>query len=101
MKANMKRAAEIADRINEIKKALEAQKPLYGELDELIIELSGIAEVNTSFSAGGNFVTLVDNFQSKNTVFRPVGVKRYDVEWLDESEMVKKINKKVTAAGKA
>lgn len=97
----MKRAAEIADRIDAIKKALEAQKPLYGELDELIIELSGIAEVGTSFSAGGNFVTLVDNFKDKNTVFRPAGVKRFDVEWLDESEMVKKLNKKVIAASKA
>ncbi len=98
---NLKRASEIANKISEIKGKLEANKPLYDELDQLTVELSKEAEPGTVFNTDDHhFVTLTDNFAEKNSVWRPACVKRYEVERLDEAEMIKKLNKKVAAAKK-
>ena len=65
-------------RILEITKELEVRKELYAELDNIILQLqkSGFhaADIN------GMHLELVDNFaEGKNTVFRPAGVKRFEV----------------------
>lgn len=70
---------EIAGRIVAIKAQLELQKPLYEELDNLTLELKAIVGVDAEVMANGSFVTVVDNFAEKNTVFRPAGVKHFDV----------------------
>lgn len=72
------RLIQIAARVLEINKVLDAAKPLREELDLLTLELVK----NNCFSAEyGTFVlSVVDNFQDTNTVFRPTGVKRYELK---------------------
>ena len=42
----------------------------------------------------GRFITLIDNFAEKNTVFRPAAVKRFDIQ-LDTAEELKKRQEKL------
>ena len=70
----------IISRIAAIKAQLEAIKPLYEELDTLTVQLADSVPAGTSFILGDDTVTLVDNFAEKNTVFRPTGVKRFEVQ---------------------
>lgn len=98
---NTVRAMEIVNRIAEIKNTLESVKPLYDELDELTGELGEVAEVNQTLATNdGRFVTLIDNFADKNTVFRPAAVKRFDVELLTGEELAKKAEKLAKKAKK-
>ena len=55
---------------------LESVKPLYAELDALIVEMH--SEGFQSEVIDGMLIQLVDNFAEKNTVFRPAGVKRFE-----------------------
>jgi len=84
----------LADKISAVKDKLESAKALYAELDTLIIELSSCAKHGRVLKTSDKrFIMLLDNFAEKNTVFRPTGVKRFDVELMDEVEWVKKQNK--------
>lgn len=95
------RAMEIVNRIAAIKTQLEAVKPLYDELDELTAEMGEVAEVNQTLATNdGRFVTLVDNFADKNTVFRPAAVRRFDVELMTQEELTKKQEKLAKKAKK-
>lgn len=62
----------------QIKDALEANKPLYDELDEITVQLAALQF--SQAPVGAKVVTLVDNFAAKNTVFRPCGVKRFELK---------------------
>ena len=87
-------AVRIASGIAKIKAMIDTVKPLYNLVDELTLQLKEIVGVNgeveipeqvfmfnekAMFTAAQK-ITVVDNFESKNTVFRPVGVKRYEVK---------------------
>lgn len=65
-------------RVLQIQRELDLRKELYAELDALVLELQAggfkCAELE------GMRLELVDNFTEKNTVFRPAGVKRYEIE---------------------
>lgn len=66
-------------RILDIKKELDLRKALYEELDTLVLELQGAGFKQTDLD--GMRIELVDNFaDGKNTVFRPAGVKRFEIE---------------------
>lgn len=83
-------------RVIQLKAALDANKPLYEELDRLTLELKGVMGVGAipvrlteqetmymhnnevKFLAPEQVVSIVDNFAEKNTVFRPAGVKRFE-----------------------
>jgi len=69
-KSDVKKLAEEAKKI--ITK-LEAVKPLYSKLDELTLALK--KEDLSEFK-----LQVVDNFAEKNVVFRPVGVKRFEIK---------------------
>lgn len=98
---NTVRAMEIVNRIAEIKTELDSKKPLYDELDELISELSDVAEVNQTLATNdARFITLIDNFAEKNTVWRPAAVKRFDIELLTGEELAKKNEKLAKKAKK-
>lgn len=83
-------------RVIQLKAVLDANKPLYEELDRLTLELKDVMGVGSlainlteeetmymhnnemKFLAPNQVVTIVDNFAEKNTVFRPAGVKRFE-----------------------
>jgi hypothetical protein len=93
-KKDLNRAVEIVNRIAAIKTQLEAAKPLYDELDELTGELGEVAEVNQTLSTNDSrFITLVDNFADKNTVFRPAAVRRFDIILENQEELTKRREK--------
>lgn len=71
---------EIIQRIIDLKARLDANKPLYEELDRLVLELKGTLGVSNEVTAFDHYVEVVDNFAEKNTVFRPCGVKRFEVK---------------------
>lgn len=67
----------LIQRAVEIQAILDQVKPLYKELDEIVVALA-----NRGFRAGkhnGAVVVLVDNFDGKNTCFRATGVKRFEL----------------------
>lgn len=65
-------------RVLELQRELDVRKELYAELDRLTLELQ--AEGFVSEELDGLILELVDNFKSGNTVFRPAGVKRYELK---------------------
>jgi hypothetical protein len=102
MKDETKDVRQIVNRIVELKDALEAVKPFYDEIDELTQELQEIVGVNHNlFADDGRVVSVVDNFSEKNTVFRPVGVKRFDAKVETMEEMQKSQERQAKKAAKA
>jgi len=65
-------------RLLQIRAELKANKPLYAELDAIIVELS--KKVKREYVVDGLKIEIVDNFETKNTCFRPAAVKRFDVK---------------------
>jgi hypothetical protein len=95
------RTMAIVDRIAAVKDLLEGVKPLYDELDILTLELKDLVNVGETLSTEDKrFVTLIDNYSEKNTVFRVAAVRRYEVELCTVEEMVKKQNKAAKASKK-
>lgn len=85
----MSKQDETLKRVLEITQELEVRKALYAELDALVLELqaAGFASVTLD----GQRVTLQDNFAGgKNTVFRPAGVKRFEVTVEPEEKAAKR-----------
>lgn len=87
-------ALKLVDRIAKIKDLLDANKPLYEELDDLIMKLVKVVQIGeTTQTEDERFVTLVDNFEDKNTCFKVAGVKRFDVLLMDKEQFKKRIAK--------
>jgi hypothetical protein len=96
------RAQEVVNRIAEIKDKLESHKPLYEELDDLIGELADVAEVNQTLATNdGRFITSIDNFAEKNTVWRPAAVKHFDILMETKEELDKRTAAAAKKAAKA
>lgn len=68
----------ILKRVLDIQAELDIRKALYDELDMLTIQLQ--ADGFESAELNGMVVELVNNFAKGNTVFRPAGVKHYEVK---------------------
>jgi hypothetical protein len=84
-----------------IKAQLESMKPLYDELDAIVVRVS--KHIQKVHNVGNTVFTIVDNFEAKNTVFRPCGVKRFEllVETSEEhAETLMKAAKKAAKAAK-
>lgn len=79
---------ELLERARDLQERIASVKPLYSELDALVLELvrRGWRE---SALANSIEARLVDNFVDpktgapKNTVFRPAGVKRFELDFTD------------------
>jgi len=69
-------------RVMEILAKLEETKPLYAELDKLLLILAQ-SEFN-HMQHGDGFMILVDNFSEKNTAFRAAGVRRFELKYVRE-----------------
>lgn len=65
-------------RVLQIQRELDLRKELYAELDAIVLELQ--AGGFKSADLEGMRLELVDNFEAKNTCFRPAGVKRFEIE---------------------
>lgn len=73
-----KKTKLLIERALKIQQELEHNKPLYKEMDEIIIQLA--REGFTGADLGNIQVELVDNFEEKNTCFKVAGVKRFDLK---------------------
>lgn len=74
-KVNKKQIEQLAKRAAEVLAQLDEMKPLYNELDKLtdeLVKLNGVGGI-------GDLV-LIDNFLTKNTVFKTTSVKRYELK---------------------
>lgn len=91
------------ERIRQIKQVLENNKVLYEELDDLTLDLldSGVQVNQTLAAGGGSFVTVVDNFAEKNTIYRAMPMKQFDVRLEDADELKKRVAKETKAKEKA
>lgn len=113
-------ASAKAMRIIKLKAILDSVKPVYEELDRLTLELQKIigtdrlieldlTEEQAMFVMNGEVrflsrsqvVSVVDNFAEKNVVFRPAGVKRFEVNTETKEEYVTRIEKAAKKKAKA
>lgn len=68
----------ILARIIQLQKHIEEMKAMYTELDMLTMQLQAEGFKDAEFE--GLVISLVDNFLSANTCFRPAGVKRFEIK---------------------
>lgn len=72
-KLSARKVTELATEAQNILSALEDVKALYSRLDEITMQLKG-----QDLSCLG--LVVVDNFAEKNVVFRPAGVRRFELK---------------------
>lgn len=72
-KLTKKQITELLVEAENIHASLDAVKPLYKRLDEIVEQL-------ISHDLSGTGYAMVDNFAEKNTVFRMAGVKRFELK---------------------
>lgn len=77
-KLSSRRIGELVDRARAISKQLDEVKPLYNELDEITFALLNAKESLAVYGA-----TLVDRFAAKNTAFKTVGIRRWEIEFVN------------------
>lgn len=75
---NEKQIKKVAKKALEVLEQLESMKHLYNELDSLTEELRALNA--KSIEINGTVLQVVDNFSSKNTVFKTTSVKRFELK---------------------
>lgn len=70
----------IAKRLSDIETALQTMKGLYEEKDRLTAQLMELVGPNTEVIYGDRIFKVIDNFASKNVVFRMAAVRRYELQ---------------------
>lgn len=75
-----KRKAQI-EKLIELKLKLEVAKTLYGQYDEVLAKLIKAGSVPKQVSYKGAMwnLELVDNFSSKNTAWKSVAMRQFDI----------------------
>lgn len=73
----MSALTEKLSRIIDLQREIDLRKELYSELDRIVLELR--SEGFSQADQDGLRLTLRDNFAEENTVFRPAGVKRFEI----------------------
>jgi hypothetical protein len=68
---------DLVERAREISEQLDEVKPLYNELDQITYALIAVRDDLHDFG-----VTIADNFAGKNTQFKTVGMRRYELKWV-------------------
>lgn len=113
-------ASALALRIIKLKAVVDSMKPVYEELDRLTLELKAIISTDrlieldlteeqamfmmngeVRFIARSQVVSVVDNFSEKNVVFRPAGVRRFEVSTETKEEYVVRLEKAAKKKAKA
>lgn len=73
-----KKAARLSKRALEITGELERVKALYAELDAITLQLVEMGCL--AYDGKGWTVRITDNYESKNVVFRPAAVRRFELK---------------------
>jgi len=85
---NAEKAARLTSKIISIDATLESIKPLYTELDKAILELKELIHIGNPYTEEKTHisVTIVDQFEEKNTIWRIQSTQRFiaKIENLDE-----------------
>ena len=77
----------LLERAAGIKKTLDSVKPLYDELDAITLRIATEFPMAQEIELNsGDIVKLVDNFAATNTVFRPLGIKRFELKIMTAEE---------------
>ena len=77
----MKRKSDLADKIKRCVRARELGKKHYTRHRDLLEQIAHEIEPGSEVMLGdGTKATLKDQFADKMTVFRPLGVSRYELE---------------------
>lgn len=108
----------LAKEIVKLKALLDANKSLYEAMEKMTLELRtlvgddyvmvSIPTIEQTFIHNGEVkfiapeqvLSVVDNFKTSNTVFRPAAVKRYETIVQTKEEFLKSIEKAAKAAAK-
>lgn len=80
-----KSVKSLVKRAIEIQTELEKVKPLYSELDQIIQTL--VEREVSEYALGPIKVRLIDNFEKKNSCFRAVAIKRYELKYGSNGEV--------------
>jgi hypothetical protein len=79
--ATMKRKNDLTDKIKRCVRARELGKKHYTKHRDLLEQIAREIKPGHEVPLGdGTKATLIDQFAQKMTVFRPLGVSRYDIE---------------------
>lgn len=81
-KVSAKDIGRLVNRAYAISKQLDEVKPLYNELDEITHALLNVDSLKKEGALEKHGVAIVDKFSEKNTVFRTVGIRRFQLNWL-------------------
>lgn len=87
----------LAARAVAISKQLESYKALYEELDTIAAQLKAARGVGVfhAVPSGAMVVTVVDNFEDTNVVWKPAGVRRFELKVEDADKYAKRLQKAV------
>ncbi len=87
-----KRKPDLALIATNLLRARDAGKEAYGRADELLEELMQHVAVGESIALpGGQVVTVVDNFATKNKVWKPCGISRFDIKASRAKDLTSKL----------
>lgn len=75
----------------QLTRAIEGIKKLYDELDKLVLELKAQGFEQTVLD--DSVISIRDNFETANTVFRTAGVKRFELVIETSEKYAKRIAK--------
>ncbi len=83
IKIKEKDLSKMLVRAEKIQLQLDQVRPLYRELDEITSALFNASLASTKMRAflEKKGVALIDNFADKNTQFKTVAIKRYELRW--------------------
>lgn len=70
----------IKRRLAEIEVMTQNLKPLYDEKERLTLALMAQVGLGTEVQEGDLIFSVIDNFATKNVMFRPAAVRRFDLE---------------------
>lgn len=80
-KAQMKRKPDLSVMATALLRARDAGKEAYARADELLDQLIHLGGPGAKIPiAGGQLVEIVDNFADRSVVWKPAGVRRFDLK---------------------
>jgi hypothetical protein len=107
------KALEVAKELRQVQAQLAAMKPLYEKADALTLELRDLIGTEEfllqeeMFVVNGKLQTLaeeyvkvVDNFETKNVVFKAAGIRRFEFQGETVAERTAKLEKLAKKAAK-
>ncbi len=92
MSGKAKKKVDLALLATQLLRARDAGKEAYGRADQLLEELLQHAQPGDQISiGGGQVVELVDQFADRSVVWKPAGVRRFDVKVRRAADLTSKL----------